>query len=94
VLTVTEGSNVATINFVGDYLGSTFTLSADGDATEVVDPTTAPAPQLTPTAHLAPHPFVAAMAGFGAPSAGASALDSVNPSASPPMLAVPRALTS
>jgi hypothetical protein len=94
VLTVTEGSNVATIDLIGDYLGSTFTLSSfdDGEATEVVDPTRAPAPQLTPT--VSPHPFVAAMAGFGAPSAGASALDSVNPSASPPMLAVPRALTS
>jgi hypothetical protein len=93
VLTVTEGSNVATINLIGDYLGQTFTLSSGpGGSTNVVDPTTAPAAQLTTT--LSPHPFIAAMARFGAPGAGASALDSVNPSASPPMLAVPRALTS
>jgi hypothetical protein len=93
VLTVTEGSNVATINLIGDYLGQTFTLSSyPGGSTEVVDPTRDPAPQLTPSATLSPHTFIAAMAGFTAPSAGASALDSVNRSASP--LAVPRSLTA
>jgi hypothetical protein len=34
------------------------------------------------------------MAGFGAPGAGASALDSVHRSASPPLLAMPRSLTA
>jgi hypothetical protein len=64
VLTVTEGSNVATINLIGDYLGQTFTLSSyPGGSTEVVDPTRDPAPQLTPSATLSPHTFIAAMAG-------------------------------
>lgn len=94
VLTVTEGSNVATIDLIGDYLGSTFTLSAGpkGTGTNVVDPTTAPGPQVRPppASLLSPHPFVAVMAGFGAPGAGASALESVHRSTSPPMLALPR----
>jgi hypothetical protein len=93
VLTVTEGSNVATINLIGDYLGQTFTLSSGpGGSTNVVDPTTAPAAQLTTT--LSPHPFIAAMAGFGAPSTGASAPEGDHRTTSLPMLAVPRALTS
>jgi hypothetical protein len=100
VLTVTEGANVAKIHLIGDYLGSTFTLSADTDGiggTKVVDPTTtaaAASPHVVLPTALSPHPFIAAMAGFGAPGAGASALDSVHRSASPPLLAMPRSLTA
>ncbi|HEY2178592.1 MAG TPA: hypothetical protein VGH15_08415 [Caulobacteraceae bacterium] len=40
VLTVTNGAQTATIHFAGDYLGSTFTVSADGHGgTTVTDPT-------------------------------------------------------
>jgi len=61
VLTVTEGANVATIHLIGDYLGQTFALSADGGGTKVVDPSVAKAPKaaaagsaiLTPAAPLA-----------------------------------------
>ena len=69
VLTVTEGANTAKITLEGDYLSSTFTLSAaPGGGTLVVDPPKAAAP-----AHVvspAPaHQFIAAMAGFGASAA-------------------------
>jgi hypothetical protein len=40
VLTVTNGTQTATINLTGDYLASTFTTSADTDGgTVVIDPT-------------------------------------------------------
>jgi hypothetical protein len=96
VLTVTEGSNVATIHLIGDYLGQTFTLSSGPDktGTEVVDPAAPAAARLTPPAALSPHPFIAAMAGFGAPGAGSSALEGAHRSTSPPMLALPRSLTA
>jgi hypothetical protein len=41
-------------------------------------------------APLSPHPFIAAMAGFGAPGAGAAALESVHRSTPPLVLALPR----
>ena len=74
VLTVTEGANTAKITLEGNYLSSTFTLSAaPGGGTLVVDPTKAAAP-----AHVvgpAPaHQFIAAMAGFDAPKAGSIGL--------------------
>jgi hypothetical protein len=97
VLTVSEGANVAKINLIGDYLGSTFTVSSSSaGGTQVVDPTTFSEPQLTPAAPLSPHPhaFIAAAAAFGAPGAGASALESVHRSTSPPMLAMPRSLAA
>jgi hypothetical protein len=77
VLTVKDGSNVATIHLTGNYTTSTFTVSAGpgGVGTKVVDPGKATAPHLIPPAPLSPHPFIAAMASFGAPAAGAVALD-------------------
>ena len=66
VLTVTSGSEVASITLEGNYTTSTFTVSSDGrGGTTVVDPTKAQV-QATP----APHTFVAAMAAIdtGAPT--------------------------
>jgi hypothetical protein len=69
VLTVTEGANVAKIHLTGDYLGSTFTLfSGPSGSTNIIDPPKAASP-LQATAPLSPLPFIAAMAGFGAPGA-------------------------
>ena len=91
VLTVTEGASVAKITLEGDYVGSTFTVSASSaGGTKVVDPSAAPAPTHV-AAPLSPHPFIAAMAGFGAPAAGAVALDGGLWRAPPPTLATPRA---
>jgi hypothetical protein len=89
VLTVQEGANVAKITLEGDYLGSTFTVSAGpGGGTKVVDPDRAStAPHAA--ALLSPHSFIAAMAGFGAPEVGASALAGAHRSTSSPMLALP-----
>jgi hypothetical protein len=88
VLTVKEGANVAKITLEGDYLGQTFTLSAGpGGGTKVVDPDRASA-----APHAAAPPFIAAMAGFGAPEAGASVLDADLWRTPPPMLAASRAL--
>jgi len=63
VLTVTEGANVVKIHLTGDYLGSTFSLSAGpAGSTKVVDP----AKSAPPHASAPLHGFIAAMAGFGA----------------------------
>ena len=92
VLTVTEGANVAKITLEGDYIGSTFTVSAGpgGTGTKVVDPSAPPAPTHV-AAPLSPHTFIAAMAGFGAPAAGAVALGGELWRAPAPALATPMA---
>jgi autotransporter-associated beta strand protein len=92
VLTVKDGANVATIHLTGNYTTSTFTVSAaTGGGTKVVDPDGASTPPHE-AAPLSPHPFVAAMAGFGAPKAGAAALDGAPWLTPAPMLAMPRVL--
>jgi hypothetical protein len=89
-----------------DYSTTSFTLSAGpgGVGTKIVDPTTASvggttkvvhaatasAPHLIPPAPLSLHPFIAAMAGFGAPKAGAATLDGVHSATPSPALAMPR----
>jgi hypothetical protein len=66
VLTVKDGANVATIHLTGNYTTSTFTVSAgSAGGTKVVDPGGASAPPHA-AAPLSPHPFIAAMAEFGA----------------------------
>jgi hypothetical protein len=92
VLTVKDGANVANIHLTGDYLGSSFIVSASSaGGTKVVDPASAPAP-LHVAAPISPHPFIAAMAGFGAREAAAGALEGVHWNTPPPMLAASRAL--
>jgi hypothetical protein len=91
VLTVKDGTNVATIHLTGNYTTSHFTVSSSSaGGTKVVDPATA---STSPhgAAPLSPHPFIAAMAGFGAPEAGAAALEGALWRTPPPMLAMPRA---
>jgi hypothetical protein len=91
VLTVKDGANVATIHLTGNYTTSTFTVSASSaGGTKVVDPALPPAPPHV-AAPLSPHPFIAAMAGFGAREAGAAAPASALWRTPPPMLAMPRA---
>jgi hypothetical protein len=91
VLTVKDGANVATIHLTGNYTTSTFTVSASSaGGTKVVDPGKA---STTPhgSAPLTLHPFIAAMAGFGARrGAGPVAINAVG-RRTPPMLAVPMA---
>jgi len=66
VLTVTDGTHIANINFMGDYTNSIFTVSSDGHGgTMVVDPTK------TKTAAT----FVAAMAAFGAGGTSSAAAE-------------------
>jgi hypothetical protein len=93
VLTVKDGANVATIHLEGNYTTSTFTVSAwpGGVGTKVVDPGRASAPPHA-AAPLSPHPFIAAMAGFGARATGAAPLDGAPWRTPPPMLAASRAL--
>jgi hypothetical protein len=89
VLTVKDGANVATIHLTGNYTTSTFTVSASSaGGTKVVDPALPPPHVAAP---LSPHPFIAAMAGFGAREAGAAAPASALWRTPPPMLAMPRA---
>jgi hypothetical protein len=90
VLTVKDGANVAAIHLTGNYTTSTFTVSAaTGGGTKVVDPVRALAPHLIPPAPLSPHPFIAAMAGFGAPAVGSAALDDAVWRPPAPTLAAP-----
>jgi hypothetical protein len=92
VLTVKDGANVAAIHLTGDYLGSSFTVSASSaGGTKVVDPARASTPPRA-AAPLSPHPFIAAMAGFGARETGAPAIDGALWRTPPPILAMPRAL--
>jgi hypothetical protein len=90
VLTVKDGANVATIHLIGNYLGSTFSLTGAGGGTEVIDPARAPA--AAPVAGpISPYPFIAAMAGFGARmGAGASAMNA-EAGQTAPSVALPRA---
>jgi hypothetical protein len=94
VLTVKDGANVATIHLTGNYTTSTFTVSSSSaGGTKVVDPAQPSAPPHV-AAPLSPHPFIAAMAGFGAMEAGAAALDGALWGAPPPTLAMPRTQTA
>jgi len=71
VLTVTDGTHTAKVNLVGDYVGHTFTtnLGVGGVGTKIVDPS---GPAAASAVHVASmESFVAAMAAFGAGSAGA-----------------------
>jgi hypothetical protein len=90
VLTVKDGANVATIHLTGNYTTSTFTVSASSaGGTKIVDPATAStSPKMA--SPLSPHHFIAAMAGFGAPTAGAAAVDGAIWRTPPPMLAAPK----
>jgi hypothetical protein len=90
VLTVTEGANTAKITLEGDYLSSTFTLSAaPGGGTLVVDPARAiPAPAAAPTATQ----FVTAMAGFGGSAGGSFGVGTEASRTPPPTLVGSRAL--
>jgi len=64
VLTVTDGTHVATIKLIGDYLGSTFVAASDGHGGVIVhDPAKA-------AAAPSPHPLIAAMASLGAGRSG------------------------
>jgi hypothetical protein len=91
VLTVKDGAHVATIHLTGNFTTSTFTVSASSaGGTKVVDPVQglAAAP---PHLSVPLHPFIAAMAGFGAREASAPALDGALWRTTAPMLAMPRA---
>jgi hypothetical protein len=95
VLTVKDGANVATIHLTGNYTTSTFTVSAGpgGVGTKVVDPAQPPAPPHV-AAPLSPHPFIAAMAGFGADPGGETAAAMVEAWRGPhPTLSAPGAHT-
>jgi len=86
ILTVTDGRHTAHIELLGDYLGSTFTVSTDGHGgTLVVDPASTPAAAAPAQAHG----FVAVMASFGAATGGSSAA-SEGVHATTPVLAAPR----
>jgi fibronectin-binding autotransporter adhesin len=91
VLTVKDGANVATIHLTGNYTTSTFTVSAGpgGAGTKVVDPGKASTPPHG-AAPLSPHPFIAAMAGFGATRAGSPTASGETWRGPPPILAMPR----
>ncbi len=91
VLTVTEGANTAKITLEGNYLASTFTLSAaPGGGTLVVDPprTAMPGHAINP----APQGFIAAMAGFIALGGGSVGVGGEAWRTPPPTLVAPRPL--
>ncbi len=74
VLTVTDGTHTAHITLIGNYTGSTFVASSDGQGgVSIVDPQSgggaAPA-ALSPIASASGHQFIAAMAGLGGGSGG------------------------
>ncbi len=84
VLTVTDGTNTAHINLVGDYTASTFVASSDGSGgVIVVDP---PASRSGADSSQ----FAQAMAGLGALGTGNSAALSRDDKASQSMLALAR----
>jgi hypothetical protein len=94
VLTVRDGANVATIHLTGNYTTSTFTVSSSSaGGTKVVDPAQPSAPPHE-AAPLSPHPFIAAMAGFGATRAGSSTAGGEAWRAPAPTLALPKAQTT
>ncbi len=79
VLTVTDGTNTASIKLAGDYIGATFTATSDGHGgTKIVDPTVGAA------GHSA---FVSAMSSFGASSAALISSPSSLSASQRPMLA-------
>jgi len=78
VLTVKDGANVAAIHLTGDYIASSFTLSAGpgGVGTKIVDPPS------TESSRTVTHGFIAAMASFGAtPAAETGGAVSIAPAA-------------
>ncbi|MBA3810471.1 MAG: hypothetical protein H0X27_02285 [Caulobacteraceae bacterium] len=87
VLTVTDGIHTAHINLVGDYHTSTFVVANDGNGKVLVhDPAATDATLTAPGAH----PFIAAMASFGAHPGGPAQLANDTHFARPAMLSVPR----
>jgi len=89
VLTVADGAHVAKITLEGNYLTSTFTLSAaPGGGTKVVDPAAPAAPHLIAPAPL--HQFIAAMAGFAASGGMAHEAAGAWPLSAQPILTAPR----
>jgi hypothetical protein len=90
VLTVKDSlGHTAKITLEGDYLGSSFTLSAGpGGGTQVVDPLASAAARSSLVA--SPHAFVAAMASFAAPSASAQIQGGALEGPPRPLLATPR----
>jgi hypothetical protein len=92
VLTVSDGTHVAHIDLIGDYLGVTFIAKSDahGGARVVASGGERPMPVQDPSAAAAPvHVFVAAMAGFGA-SAASHALSGRPEAVREMMLSSPR----
>jgi len=74
VLTVTDGTHTAHITLIGNYTGSTFVASSDGQGgVSIVDPQSgggAASAALSPIAPASRHQFIAAMAGLGGGSGG------------------------
>jgi hypothetical protein len=84
VLTVTDGTNTATLDLTGNYLASTWTLSSDGHGgTDIVDPTARPSGRARSPAST--HGFVQTMAGI-APRAHAAACPGADVSRPPTAL--------
>ena len=84
VLTVTDGTHTAEIKLAGNYTTSTFTVLTDGHGgTIVADP-----PKTAVAA--SPHPFVAAMAAFGAADGVGPAVMGAEASNRQTMLSAPR----
>jgi hypothetical protein len=70
VLTVSDGTHTAHINFKGNYLGSTFVCSSDGHGGVLIHDPKAAASSPPPTAQAASPPALAsAMAGLAPPAA-------------------------
>ena len=85
VLTVTDGTHTAHINLKGDYTGSTFIASDDGNGgVNIVDPAR------SETVAASSHRFIAAMAWVGGDSHGPVSVFSEAHHAHPPMLAASR----
>jgi hypothetical protein len=86
VLTVTDGTHTAKITLIGNYLGSAFAASSDGNGgVIVVDP--------PKTAGALQHRFIAAAAGLGG-SAGEAIHTGVARTEHAPMLARPHAMAA
>jgi hypothetical protein len=86
VLTVSEGTNVATIMLVGNYTKSKFTLSSDGHGgTTVIDP-----PAAVPAGDASSHRFIAAMAAMGAGGSAAHETPDAWRATAAPSLVAPR----
>jgi hypothetical protein len=85
VLTVTDGTHTAHITLIGDYTGSPFVASDDGNGgVNIVDPAT------SETVVASSHRFIAAMASLGARAGAAHATSGAHPDAWRPVLSTPR----